>query len=88
MGYAFRSISNSKATGLAAVAGGLAESFVLWGIVVMVVSQVAAIVLLSRSFSRDRLLDAGIAVVSMCLSTLMLSLTCLVVWFAWFQSRR
>ena len=87
LGYAFRGISNSKATGLAAVAGGLAESFVIWGIVAMVISQVAAIVVLSRSFSRERLVDAVFSVVSIGLSVLMLALTCLLLWFVWFQAR-
>ena len=86
LSYAFRGISNSKATGLAAVAGGLAASFVLWGIVAMVVSQVGAIVFLSRSFSREHLVGALFSVVSICSSVLMLALTCLLLWFAWFQA--
>jgi len=44
IGYAFRGISEQKATGLGAVAGGLVEVFVVWGIGTMIISQVAAII--------------------------------------------
>ena len=71
----------------AAVAGGLAESFVLWGIVAMVVSQVAAIFWLSRSFSNEHLVRSLVSALSICLSVLMLALTCFLLWFAWFQAR-
>jgi len=87
LGYAFRGIWNSKATGLGAIAGGLAESFVLWGIVAMIVSQVAAIVWLSRSFSYEHPVRSLLSVLSICLSVLMLALTCFLLWFAWFQAR-
>lgn len=49
------SISASKTTGLGAVAGGWSEAFGTFGIVSFVTMQIAAIVLLARSFnSGDR----------------------------------
>jgi hypothetical protein len=87
-GYALRGISNSKATGLAAVAGGFAEGFALWGIGTIVIGQFAAIIWLSRSFSREHWMRNAVSVVSMCLSGLMLVIMCCVLWFAWFQARR
>ena len=87
LGYAFRGISNSKATGLAAVAGGVAESFIIWGIATMITSQVAAIVWLSRSFSHEHPVRGLVSGLSICLSLLMLVLTCLLIWFAWIQAR-
>jgi hypothetical protein len=53
VGYAFRGIWEQKTTGLGAVAGGLSEIFVLWGIAAILVSQAAAIVLLTRAFTPD-----------------------------------
>lgn len=50
MAHAFRGISAEKATGLAAVAGSLAESYLMFGIVVAFALPIAAIILLSRSF--------------------------------------
>jgi hypothetical protein len=47
-----RALSPAKATGLAAVAGGLAEAYATFGLILTLVLPVAAIVLLSRSFSR------------------------------------
>jgi biopolymer transport protein ExbB/TolQ len=44
LAYAFRGISNATATGIAVVAGGLGEGFALWGVVAMVITEVAAIV--------------------------------------------
>lgn len=75
--YAFRGISSTKATGLYAVAGGLAETFVLWGVITMVVSEVAAIIYLARAFSAGHGLRNFFAVFSIVLSGLMLVLVCL-----------
>ena len=85
--YAFRGISNSKATGLGAIAGGMAELFVIWGIATMFVSQAAAIVWLSRSFSSEHPVRSLVSGLSICLSILMLTLTCFLIWFAWLQAR-
>jgi Ca2+/H+ antiporter len=84
----FRGISREKATGLGAVAGGLAEAFVLWGIVAMLIAQAAAIILLFRSFERGRGMRNFWAAISICLSGLMLCLTTLFLWLSWFQTQQ
>ena len=48
----FRGISAQKATGLGAVAGGLAETFVTIGMLTAILLPIVAIVMLSRSFSK------------------------------------
>jgi hypothetical protein len=48
---AFRGISQDKAIGLGAVAGGLAEVYMTFGLVLTFLLPVAAIALLGRSFS-------------------------------------
>ena len=40
------------ATGLAAVAGGMAEMLVMWGLVALIIAQVVAMIWLLRSFSK------------------------------------
>jgi hypothetical protein len=50
-----RTLSPAKATGLAAVAGGLAEAYATFGLILTFVLPVIAIVLLSRSFSKGNL---------------------------------
>ncbi|SRR5713226_6319707 len=52
---AFRGISQEKATGLGAVAGGLTEAYATFGFILTLVLPVAAFVLLSRSFSGGNL---------------------------------
>lgn len=49
--HAFRGISQEKATGLRAVAGGLTEAYVTFGFILTLVLPVAAIILLARSLS-------------------------------------
>jgi hypothetical protein len=88
LGYAFRGISEQKATGLGAVAGGLVELFVVWGIGTMIITQVAAIIWLCRAFSREYWIRNVVSVLSICLSGLMLVVVCFFLWFAWFQARR
>jgi hypothetical protein len=48
---AFRGMSREKATGLAAVAGGLTEAYATLGFILSLVLPVVAIVLLARSLS-------------------------------------
>ena len=88
LGYAFRGISEQKATGLGAVAGGLAEMFVVWGIGSMIISQVAAIIWLYRAFSGEHWMRNVVSALSICLSGLMLVVVCSFLWFAWFVARR
>jgi hypothetical protein len=85
--YAFRGISDTKAVGLGAVAGGLGESFVLWGIITMVIAQIAAIVWLGKSFSPAHGWRNVISVVSIVFSGLMLVLVCLFVASVWLSHR-
>ena len=85
IGSAFRGISEQKATGLGAVAGGVAEMFALWGIFATLISQVAAIVLLFRAFSPGHWARSLFSVLSICLSGLMLLLVGLFLWLFWFQ---
>jgi biopolymer transport protein ExbB/TolQ len=75
--YAFRGISNTKATGLGVLIGWLAEAFVLWGAITMVIAEIAAIVYLARAFSAGHGLRNFLAAFSMLLSGLMLLFVCL-----------
>ena len=81
---AFRGISEQKATGLGAIAGGLSELFVLYGIGAILVGQVAAIVLLIKAFSPGHFVRSLFSVVSICLSGLMLLLAGLFFCMSWF----
>ena len=85
LGNAFRGISEQKATGLGAVAGGLSEIFILWGIGGVLIGQVVAIVLLSRTFSSGHWIRSLFAVLSIGLSVLTLLLVGIFVWFYWFR---
>ncbi len=85
--YLFIGINHSRAIGLAAVAGGMAEGLVLWGVVAMFISQIAAIVWLFRSFSRDLWIRNVVPVISMGMSALMLTMVGLFLWIVWFQTR-
>ena len=76
LGSAFVGVSNSKATGLAAVAGGMVELLVWWGIATMLVFQIAAIIFLLRSFSSAHILRSLTAAVFVLASGLMLLLVC------------
>ena len=76
----FRAISAHKATGLAAVAGGLAEAYVTLGVLLSLGLPVAAIVLLLRSFSAGHRFRALISVLCICACVLILALAGLFVW--------
>lgn len=79
--HSMKGISEEKATGLGAVAGGISEMLVTWGLGTMIICQVAAIVWLSRSFSREHAVRSLISGFSICLSTLMLALMGWMIWF-------
>lgn len=81
-----RGISRQRATGLDAVAGGLAELFVVWGIGAVLIGQVTAIILLSRAFSSGHWIRNLFSVFSICLGGLMLLLVGLFLWLSWFQA--
>jgi len=86
LGNAFVGISNSKATGLAAVAGGLAETYLTVGLAATLICEVWAMTLLFRSFSRGHGLRSAFSVLSLCMSGLTLVLFCLFLWLVWFQT--
>ncbi len=66
-GLAFREIGNSNATGLAAVAGGLAQAYyLLMGIAATMICEVSAIVLLFRAFSHGDGVRSAFTVLSIC----------------------
>jgi hypothetical protein len=85
-GNAFTGIANTKATGLGAVAGGFAEMKLM--IAAMLISEVSAMVLLFRAFSRGHELRSAFSVVSICASALLIVLFGLSIWFVWFTSHR
>lgn len=84
LSFVFRGMADSKATGLAVVAGGLAEGFVLWGVGAMIIGQVIAIVLLIRAFSPAHVMRSLFSVISIGLSVLMLALVGLFLWAYWY----
>jgi hypothetical protein len=70
---AFRGISNSKATGLAAVAGGIAEGLVIFGLAAIVITQIVAILVLARTFNRRHFLRSLFSALSIACSLLLIS---------------
>jgi hypothetical protein len=77
---AFRGISAEKATGLTAVAGGLAEAYVTLGILLSFGLAVGAIVLLLRSFSAGHRMRGLISLLCICACALTLAVASLFVW--------
>lgn len=84
-GYALISVWAQKATGIGALAGGLGELFVVYGIAAILISQVTAIILLFRTFSPGHWARSWFSIFSICLSGLMLLLVGFFLWFSWFQ---
>jgi len=78
---ALAQVSNEKATGLAAVAGGFAEVAATFGLVVIVASEVVAIAMLVRTFSRSHMTRNLIAIFSVGCSGLLLLVLGLFLWF-------
>jgi hypothetical protein len=83
---AFTGINNSKATGLAAVAGGLAETYFTVGLAATLICEVWAMTLIFRSFSRGHGLRSAFSILTLCMSGLTLILFCLSLWLFWIQS--
>jgi hypothetical protein len=79
----FRGVSQEKATGLAAVAGGYTESLATFGMVAFVLCQVTAIVLLARGVRRERWGRSMVAVVSIVCSVVILSITAFMTYWLW-----
>ena len=79
---AFPGISEQKATGLGAIAGGLAETYVSFGLVLGFVLPVAAIVLLVKSFAGGHRMRAMFSVLYICWSALTLAIAGLFAWLS------
>lgn len=86
LGYSFRGIPQSYATGLAALAGGFAEAYVLIGLAATLICGVGALALLFRAFSRGHGVRSVFSALSICMSGLMILSFCLSVWMFWFES--
>ena len=86
LGIALKSISRQRATGIGAVAGGLTEIFVVWGVGAVLIGEVVAIILLVRAFSPGHWVRTLVSIVSVGLSALMLALIGLFLWLSWFQA--
>lgn len=84
----FRGISEQKATGLGAVAGGGMEYFLMFGMGAAFAVSVIAIVLLFRTLSVEHLLRSVVAILSICWSGLLLILLCLFVWTLYYYLPR
>jgi hypothetical protein len=85
LSYLFRGMWNSKATGLAVVAGGFAEGYVLMGLAATLICEVGAMALLFRAFSRGHAVRSIFSVLSICMSGLMIVLFGLSLWLFWFE---
>jgi hypothetical protein len=87
LGNAFVGIANTKATGLAAVAGGFVEMQVMIGLAATLICEVSAMVLLFRAFSPGHELRSVLSVFTICACGLMILLFGLSIWFVWFANR-
>jgi len=79
---AFRGISEEKATGLGAIAGGLAEAYATFGLILAFVLPVCAIVLLVKSFSGGHRMRAIFSALYIGWSALALAFAGLLVWLS------
>ena len=80
---AFRGISQQKATGLGAVAGGIAEVGVLYVLTLAPILTISAMVLLLRSLSKAHPLRNIFAVISVCWGALMISVLAFFFWLVY-----
>lgn len=81
----FRGISEQKATGLGAVAGGLAEGYLTFGAVTTLALQVGAIVLLVRSLSKGNRMRVLLSLLSICWSGFMILVFGVFVWLVYVE---
>jgi hypothetical protein len=86
LGYAFRGIANTKATGIAAVAAGIVEAQVMVGLAATLICEVSAIALLFRALSREHELRSAFSIFSIGMSGLLILLFGLSIWFLWFHT--
>ncbi len=76
----FRGISEQKATGIVAVAGGFTEALLTFGFLALLLFEVAAIVLLLRSISKAHPMRALFSVVSACCGGFMITMLAIFAW--------
>ena len=76
-----RTISNQKATGMGAVAGGLGEAFVNFGVIVALAFEVTAFVLLIRTFPRVRFARRLLSLLSLGCSAFTIFSVGIFVWY-------
>lgn len=86
--HALMEMATQKATGLGVAVGGFNQAFVLFGFLSMLAFQVAAIVLLARSFAGGNAVRSVTAALSIVCSGLMIVLVGLSMWAAWWMSHR
>jgi hypothetical protein len=77
---AIRGISEAKATGVGAIVSGLAEAYVVFGLILALILPVGAIVLLCKSFSEGHWARALFSLLYICGSALTLAFAGLFVW--------
>ena len=77
----FTGIANTKATGLAEIAGGIAEGLATFGLAAIVITQIVAIFVLARTFNRGHVLRSLFSGLSIICSLLLISFMVLFVWF-------
>jgi hypothetical protein len=87
LGYALRGILGAKATGIGVVFGGLTELFAVCGIGAILIGEVAAIILLVRTFAPGHWMRSLFSILSISMSALMLFIVGLFLWLSWFQTR-
>ena len=84
----FRGISEQKAIGLGAVAGGLAEAYVLCGLLLTIILPIAAITFLGKSFARGHGIRSLLSLFFIWWNAVMVGLAGLFVWLFFFQLPR
>jgi hypothetical protein len=78
--HSFRGIPGQRAIGLGAIAGGVTEVYLTFGLILTFTFLGGAIVLLGRSFSGGHPMRATLSVLSMCWSVLIFSVLGLLAW--------
>jgi F0F1-type ATP synthase membrane subunit c/vacuolar-type H+-ATPase subunit K len=79
--HSLRQISEPQATGLGAVAGGFAEVYAIFGLILAFLLPFGAIVFLAKSFAEQKRTRAVLSIICICWSAIMLAIP---VWVAWF----
>lgn len=73
-------MSEQKAIGVGAVAGGMADAYLVFGIILTVALPLAGIVLLVRSLSKAHRMRSALSLVCICWSALTVALAGLFAW--------